>query len=117
MTNREFYESVIAANISEEMTSHANHLLELLDNKNSKRAEASIKNKAGNLAVARAFAEWMKERTVAVSEIADAFPDYNKSKISAIMRDGVAEGLFNELKAYKVGGKGRNVKGYYVKPE
>ena len=117
MTNREFYNAVIEANLNEEMTTHATHLLELLDNKNSKRAEASNKNKEENLSTARIFSEWMEGRTVAVSEVAVAFPEYNKSKISAIMKAAVSEGLFGEIDGYKVGGKGRNVKGYYVKPE
>jgi hypothetical protein len=48
MTAREFYQNVINANISDEMTEKATELIEALDSKNAKRKETGTKQQKAN---------------------------------------------------------------------
>lgn len=115
MTNIQFYNAVIEANLSDEITEKAKHLLEVNSNKSSKRMEAQSANRTANIALAQSIAETIgKGTTFAISEIADSFADYTKSKLSAVCKVGVEEGIFTAIDNYKVGGKGRAVKGYTV---
>lgn len=117
MTNREFFNAVIAANLSDDMTAKARDLIAAADKKNSKRAAAQSENRSANVGIANTIAAAMTEGvTYAASEIkvlvSDVLPDISTAKITAVAKVGVAEGIFSVVDGYKVGGKGRAVKGY-----
>lgn len=117
MTNREFFNAVIAANLSDDMTAKARDLIAAADKKNGKRAAAQSENRTANVGIANTIAAAMTEGvTYAASEIkvlvSDVLPDISTAKITAVAKVGVAEGIFSVVDGYKVGGKGRAVKGY-----
>ena len=107
MTYKDFYETVIKANISAEVTAKAKDALSKLSNKTASKDKA-------NLAIASEFAKVMKPNTIyAVSEIkALTKSELHPSKISAICRAAVDNGMFSVTEGYKVGGKGSPKKGY-----
>ena len=114
MTYKDFYETVIKANISAEVTAKAKDALSKLSNKTASKDKAKSENTKANLAIASEFAKVMKPNTIyAVSEIkALTKSELHPSKISAICRAAVDDGMFSVVEGYKVGGKGRASKGY-----
>lgn len=114
MTNKVFFENVIKANLSTEMTDKAKALLATAEKKSASKAKAQTANALANLTAAKGFAALMKfGTTYAVSEIkALAKSEDSTAKISAICKVGVENGVFTVIDGYKVGGKGRAVKGY-----
>lgn len=111
MTSREFYQAVINANISDEMTAKAQSFIASLDKKLDKSAEARTENRKANIEIAQSIASKMGDRTLAASEIATIM-DMTTAKVSAVCRLGVEEGIFTQQDDYRVEGKGRKVKGY-----
>lgn len=120
MTNKAFYEAVINANLSEEITAKAVHLLEVTENKSAQRSKAQSATRQANVTMAQAIAQVLAQagRTMAVSEIKVAlgseYAEVSTSKLSAVCKVGVEEGILSVTEGYKVGGKGREVKGYSV---
>lgn len=114
MTYKDFYETVIKANISAEVTAKAKDALSKLSNKTASKDKAKSENTKANLAIASEFAKVMKPNTIyAVSEIkALTKSELHPSKISAICRAAVDNGMFSVIEGYKVGGKGTPKKGY-----
>ena len=114
MTNKVFFENIIAANLSAEMTDKAKALLATAENKSKAKAKAQTANAAANLAIARDLMGVMQNGvTYAVSEVkALAKSDLHASKISAAFKVAVDAGELTVVDGYKVGGKGRAVKGY-----
>ena len=114
MTYKDFYETVIKANISAEVTAKAKDALSKLSNKTASKDKAKSENTKANLAIASEFAKVMKPNTIyAVSEIkALTKSELHTSKISAICRAAVDNGMFSVVEGYKVGGKGSPKKGY-----
>ena len=114
MTYKDFYETVIKANISAEVTAKAKDALSKLTNKTASKDKAKSENTKANLAIASEFAKVMKPNTIyAVSEIkALTKSELHPSKISAICRAAVDNGMFSVVEGYKVGGKGTPKKGY-----
>lgn len=114
ITNKVFFENVIKANLSAEMTDKAKALLATAEKKSASKAKAQTANALANLTAAKGFAALMKSGvTYAVSEIkALAKSEDSTAKISAICKVGVENGVFTVIDGYKVGGKGRAVKGY-----
>ena len=114
MTYKDFYETVIKANISAEVTAKAKDALSKLSNKTASKDKIKSENTKANLAIASEFAKVMKPNTIyAVSEIkALTKSELHPSKISAICRAAVDDGMFSVVEGYKVGGKGSPKKGY-----
>lgn len=114
MTYKDFYETVIKANISAEVTAKAKDALSKLSNKTASKDKAKSENTKANLAIASEFAKVMKPNTIyAVSEIkALTKSELHPSKISAICCAAVGNGMFSVVEGYKVGGKGTPKKGY-----
>lgn len=114
ITYKAFYEAVIKANISAEVTEKAKDALSKLSNKTASKDKAKSENTKANLAIAAEFAKVMKPNTIyAVSEIkALTKSELHPSKISAVCRAAVDDGMFSVVEGYKVGGKGSPKKGY-----
>lgn len=120
MTNKEFFNAIINANISEEITEKATALLASAEKKNTKRSESQNANRLANIELARSFANAMDEgRTYGASEIVALMGDegLTTAKVTAVCKVGIEENIFEVVDDYKVGGKGRKVKGYKVKAE
>lgn len=116
MTNKEFFENVIKANISTEVTDKAKALLATAENKSKAKTKAQTENAKANLAIAKELISHLNEGTTyAVSEVkALTKSELSTAKISAVFKVAVENGLLTVLTGYKVGGKGRAVNGYTV---
>ena len=116
MTNKEFFENVIKANLSTEITDKAKALLATVEKKSASKAKAQTENAKANLAIAKELISHLNEGTTyAVSEVkALTKSELSTAKISAVFKVAVENGLLTVLTGYKVGGKGRAVNGYTV---
>lgn len=116
MTYKDFYEAVIKANISPEITDKAKDALAKLTTKTASKDKAKTENAKANLAEFAKFAEVMKPGTTySVAEVkALTKSELHPSKISAIFRDAEKAKLVTSIEGYKAGGKGRASKGYIL---
>lgn len=117
MTTKEMLNAIIAGTINDEVQKKAAEMLAAADKKNSKRAGVAAENKSANAAIAEEVAAKMTDgQELGASEIltllAADHPDMKLAKVTPIMAEGVAAGLFTVRDDYKVGGKGRKVNGY-----
>lgn len=114
MTNREFFNAVIAANLSDEMTAKATALLATVEKKSASRSAKQTENRNTNEGIAANIAALMTEGvTYAASEIVKLTENaYSTAKVTAVMKIAAEIGLVTVVDGYKVGGKGRAVKGY-----
>ena len=114
MTKKEFFKAVAENNITADVIEKAKDLLAKEEKSNEKRAKAQTENRNANIKLAMEFVDRIGDRTLAASEIFKLVKDLvdNVSKVSAVCHVGVAEGIFSVRNDYKVGGKGKAVKGY-----
>lgn len=120
MSKKDFYTAVANNSITDEVINKAKELLTKEEERSAKstekRKEAQTESRKVNIDLARKFAERIGNRTLAASEIFVLCGDIegvsSVSKVSAICRVGVEEGIFTSIDDYKVGGKGSKVKGY-----
>lgn len=108
MTNREFFENIISANINEAMTSHAKHCIEMLDKRNSTRSSKPTKKQQENAVIMETIMELFRQDNIqrTASDIAGAIEDISSvQKASALARELVAEGklVSTEIKVPKKG--------------
>ena len=114
MTNREFYNAIVSANINEELTAHAQAAIDKMDAVNAKRKEAPAKpsKKAEeNAPIKAAILEALTAEAQTASQIG-AIVGVSHNKVSALARQLVAEGVAEQTEI-KVPGKG-SVKGYTI---
>ena len=104
MTAREFFTSVIAAPVSDELKAYAESAIAKLDARNEKRANTLTKEQKANLAVMDSIATAIGAKTMVASEIATAV-GISTQKASALCRQMVAEGRLT-VGEVKVKGKG-----------
>ena len=105
MTNREFFEQVIATVDNEEMKEKAKSLIETLDKRNAKRAERPSKTAVANEPIKAEISKVLTSEPMTASVIAEKV-GISTQKASALLRQ-------MELKVtdVKVKGKGTQ-KGY-----
>lgn len=116
MTNREFYEAVINANINEELTAKAQSLIEGLDHTNELRKVANAKKAAEKEATKAPIREAIvacitEEPKTATTLIAEAGVEIKPQAIPSLLKALVAEGVISKGEV-KVTGKGKQV-GYF----
>ena len=111
MTSRDFYSTLLSADLSAEVHEYAKAALDALDAKNNKRATAEkAKRAAENAPFIASLVDYMGAHSVVIaSEIASAL-GVSTSKATALAKSLVADGRAT-VKDYKVKGKG-TVKGY-----
>lgn len=112
MTNRDFYNAVITANISDEITAFATAEVDKLNIRNEKRRNTLNKTQEANTALRADMVAFIKENGAKVaSEIGSEF-SISTQKASALLKQAVDKG---ELKVedVKVKGKG-SVKSYSI---
>ena len=117
MSTKEMLEKIInGEEITPEIIEKAKEMLKSVKSRDSKRAEKSNETRSANSAVALEIYDLMKVDTwYAISEIVEKLiPEttHNKNKISAIMKQGVTDGIFEERNDYRVDNKGDKKKGY-----
>lgn len=116
MTQKEMLEKIINGELTDEVKEKAKEILASAKKRDDKRAEKSNENRSNNSAIAKELYDGMKnDRWYAVSEIIECIiPEttMDKNKVSAIMLQGVKDGIFEDTKEYKINGKGDKKKGY-----
>ena len=108
MTQREFYNAVIAETSNADLAQFAVEALEKLDVRNAKRAEKPSKVQIANEPIIKAIAEVLTSEPMRASEIAESL-GISVQKASALVKkvDGV------QSVDVKVKGKGTQ-KGYFL---
>lgn len=120
MTQREMLNAIVAgAVVTAEMETKAKEMLTALDKKNENRSAKSTENANANLALAKEIIALMGDRTWGASEIVTLCANNNidvknTSKVGAVFKVAIENGLLTAIDNFKVGGKGRGVKGYRV---
>ena len=116
MTQKEMLEKIINGELTDEVKEKAKEILASAKKRDDKRAEKTSENRSNNSAIAKELYDGMKnDRWYAVSEIIECIiPEttMDKNKVSAIMLQGVKDGIFEDTKEYKINGKGDKKKGY-----
>ena len=105
MTNREFFNAVINANVNDELTAHATAELEKLDARNAKRSSKPTKAQLENEPIKESLLEILAVQPMTASQIHEANPDLSTQKISSLCRQLVDAGKLTvqEVKIPKKG--------------
>lgn len=113
MTNKAFYEAVIAANLGAEVTEKAEHLLELVNAKAGKVSKATAEKRQANAEqIEVLFSSMESGKVYTAGSVATDFSIVSVQKASYLLREMVAQNLLVEVEA-KNGS--RKVKGYKVR--
>lgn len=107
MTNRDFYNAVINANINEETTSFATEAIAKLDERNAKRASKESAKQIANKPIIEAISRVLTDEPMLASKIAELC-GISVNKASALAKK--VEGV--QVVDVKVKGKGTQ-KGYF----
>lgn len=109
MTNREFFNAIISANVAEEVKAFAKDEIAKLDKKNEKRRNTPNKTQVANEPLKAKILELLASGKKVASEIATAL-EVSTQKASSLCLQLVKEGAIVSSDV-KVKGKG-SVKGY-----
>ena len=106
MTTREFYNSIISANINEELTAYAKDAIVKLDARNAKRAATPSKTAIANAPVKEAIVAFLSGQDCActTAEVATSV-GISTHKASSLLTQLVGDGKIakTEVKLPKVG--------------
>lgn len=106
MTQRDFYNEIINANISEEITAYATAAIEKLNLANEKHKAAREKKKEENIPLINAIKENLdKETPKTAKEIAEIV-GISFQKVSSLLKGMVNEGVAN-VTEIKIKGRGK----------
>ena len=92
MTNREFFNAIINANVSDELTAHATAELEKLDKRNAQRSSKPSKTQLENEPIKAHLLEILAVKPMTASEIHEADASLSTQKISSLCRQLVEAG-------------------------
>lgn len=106
MTNREFFEKVAAANISEEINVFATAALEKMDADNEKRRKRNAEKFAELEPVMEQIMELVNDDPTTTADIAAHFDNMSTQKISSILRKMVEMGKICQTEV-TITGKGK----------
>ena len=110
MTNREFYNAIVSAKISDEITEFAEKAIAKMDEKNAKRSNTKSATQVANDEIKVAILAQMEaEKVYTCKEISEKH-EISTQKTSALMRQLAQSGKV-EVSEVKVKGQG-TVKGY-----
>lgn len=105
MTNRDFFNAIINANINDELTSFAQEAIEKLDARNAKRSSKPSKTALANIPVKEAIVNFLEgKENVTAADIAVGV-EVSVQKASSLLRQMVADGQLtaSEIKVPKKG--------------
>ena len=105
MANREFFNAIINANVSDELTAHATAELEKLDARNKARSSKPSKIQLENEPIKAHLLEILAVKPMTANEIHNTDPNLSSSKISTLCGQLAKEGKVSiqEIKVPKVG--------------
>ena len=105
MTNREFFNAIIKANLSNELTAHATDELDKLDARNKARSSKPSKTQLANEPIKAHLLEILAVKPMTASEIHEVDADLSTQKISSLCRQLVDAGKLTveEVKVPKKG--------------
>lgn len=105
MTNREFFNAIIKANVNDELTKHATAELAKLDARNAKRSSKPSKTQLANEPIKARLLEILAVKPMTASEIHEVDVDLSTQKISSLCRQLVEAGKLavEEVKIPKKG--------------
>lgn len=108
---REFYNAVIAANISADLTEYAQKLIDSLDHKNAQRkvSKSALAHQAANADLKGAIVQALADGQKTAADLATTL-GVSTQKVSALARQLVEDGAIT-VDDVKVKGKGK-CKGY-----
>jgi Fic family protein len=111
MTNREFYNAIVTANLSDEITEKAQALLAQIDARNEKRASTPSKTAIANVPLKHAIVGLFTDevKTLTASEVGERL-EVSTQKASALLRQMVESGVL-AVEEVKIPKKGK-VKAY-----
>lgn len=112
MTNREFLNAIVSANISEELTTFATESLAKLDARNEKRASKPSKTALANEPIKASIVEFVKAHGAVTASEVGAGVEITTQKASALLRQ-LAESGVVKASTVKVAKKGE-VKSYAI---
>lgn len=104
MTNREFYEAIINANINDELTAFATEGIAKMDKRNEKRSSKPSKVALANEPIKQAIANLITDKGMTASEVGASL-EISTQKASALLRQLVEDGVLvaTEVKVPKKG--------------
>lgn len=105
MTNREFFNAIINANVSDELTAHATAELKKLDKRNAQRSSKPSKTQLENEPIKAHLLEILAVKPMTASEIHEVDGNLSTQKISSLCRQLVDAGKLTveEVKVPKKG--------------
>lgn len=105
MTNREFFNAIINANVSDELTKHATAELAKLDKRNAQRSSKPSKTQLENEPIKARLLEILAVKPMTASEIHEVDASLSTQKISPLCRQLVEAGKLavEEVKIPKKG--------------
>ena len=115
MTNREFFNAIINANVSDELTAHATAELEKLDKRNAQRSSKPSKTQLENEPIKAHLLEILAVKPMTASEIHEADASLSTQKISSLCRQLVEAGKL-AVEDVKIPKKGKQ-KQYHIVTE
>ena len=110
MTQRNFYENVIVANLSDEMTEFAQSMISKLDKKNETRRTTKSKAQIANDGIKVEILNSMNVNTIYTAGIIATDFEISTQKASALLKQLAENGTLEIIEGYKTS-KGK-VKGY-----
>ena len=104
MTNREFLNTIINANLSDEITARAQEMLAQMDARNAKRASTPSKTAVANAPLKKAIVKLISEKNMTAPEVGVAL-EVSTQKASALLRQLCEDGVLTseEIKVPKKG--------------
>ena len=115
MTNREFFNAIISANVNDELTAHATAELAKLDARNKARSSKPSKTQLENEPIKAHLLEILSVKPMTASEIHEADASLSTQKISSLCRQLVEAGKL-AVEDVKIPKKGKQ-KQYHIVTE
>lgn len=105
MTNREFFNAIVSANVSDELTAFAQEAIAKLDKRNEARSSKPSKVALANAPVKEAIVAFLAEHANAVASDIATGCEITTQKASALCRQLVEDGMLTseEVKMPKRG--------------
>lgn len=118
MTNEKFFTVVIKANISEEVTEKAEHLLEVTRRKIAKQTKKQEENNKANLFLIEELVAIMKQNKIENFDISElrkiTKTTLSPAKLSAICSEGILNRILEYVENYTPDGKWKQTKRYRI---
>lgn len=118
MTNEKFFTIVIKANISEEVTKKAEHLLEVTRRKIAKQTKKQEENHKTNLSLLKDLVAIMKQNNIENFDVSElrkiTKTNLSPAKLSAICSEGVLNRILEYVQNYTPDGEWKHTYRYHI---